>query len=393
MELLSRGAALTVRQRNLALASLMLSTAIGLTGQFLISPILVFELNARGLTASQIGLFSATSWMGILVTTPFAAGLASRLGMRPVLILSIVIPVVGLTGILLSHSVALWLVLYFFVGFGSALRWVVAEALITSLAPAAWRGRIVGTFQMMLGAAFVTAPSLLAWLGPTNRLASYVSIGLLVAGLLLTLPMPRIDRGTSVGSVTGIRDLPSLVLRNPLVLAAGFAGGFFELGISSVLPVLGLAIGFTAAMAALLIAASGMGSALAMLPAGMAADRYGAHGPLHLCTLALVVGSLLMLMVGHVPGLAWLIALLWGGAGGALYTLTMVNIGSQYHGHQLIGVTSVLVLSYTLGGLVGPVAFGLAIDWSVQWAPAAVCLAVSSVCVLAIRRQFVAGAR
>lgn len=387
LDLLSRGQSLSQSQRNRALLSLILSTTIALTGQFLISPILVFELNARGYSASQIGLFNAASWLGILLTTPFAAGISARIGARPILILSLLIPISGLSGILLSDSVAVWLVLYFFVGFGSALRWVVGEALIASLAPEQWRGRIVGTFQMLLGAAFVAAPSLLAWLGPTNPVAAWTSMGLLTTGLLLTLLMPRIDRSLAADAGVGLHLLARLARQSPLVMVAGFAGGFFELGISSVLPVFGMAIGMSASMAALLIAVSGLGSALAMLPAGVAADRFGRRGPLMVCTLILIGSSLLVPLAVNEPWITWLMTLLWGGAGGALYTLTMISIGQQHNGSALIGTTSLLVLSYTTGGLVGPVLSGFAIDWSVQWAPAVTYLLISIAVLITIRRQ------
>jgi MFS family permease len=387
LNILSRGKGLSQSQRNRALLSLILSTTIALTGQFLISPILVFELNARGFSASQIGLFNAASWLGILSTTPFAAGISARLGARPTLIVSLMIPITGLSGILLSDSVTVWLILYFFVGFGSALRWVVGEALIASLAPPAWRGRIVGTFQMLLGAAFVAAPSLLAWLGPTNPVAAWTSMAMLVSGLALTLLMPRIDRSMDAEPGVGLKLLGRLARQSPLVLLAGFAGGFFELGISSVLPVFGMAIGMSASMAALLIAVSGLGSALAMLPAGMAADRFGGHGPLLTCALILLISSLLVPFAVGEPRVAWLMTLLWGGAGGALYTLTMIRIGQRHQGNALIGTTSLLVLSYTSGGLVGPVLSGFAIDWSVQWAPAAIYLLISGAVLMAIKRQ------
>ena len=64
------------------------------------------------------------------------------------------------------------------------------------------------------------------------------------------------------------------------------------------------------------------------------------------------------------PVLVWPIALLWGAAGGTLYTLTMLDIGSRERGITLVNSTSVLVLTYTLGALVASSCAGVLLDWS-----------------------------
>ena len=64
------------------------------------------------------------------------------------------------------------------------------------------------------------------------------------------------------------------------------------------------------------------------------------------------------------PLLVWLIALVWGAAGGTLYTLTMLDIGSRERGITLVNSTSVLVLTYTWGALVASSCAGALLDWS-----------------------------
>ena len=55
---------------------------------------------------------------------------------------------------------------------------------------------------------------------------------------------------------------------------------------------------------------------------------------------------------------------LWGAAGGALYTLAMIDIGSREKGMTLVNATAVLVLTYTLGGLVASSASGAMLERS-----------------------------
>ena len=54
----------------------------------------------------------------------------------------------------------------------------------------------------------------------------------------------------------------------------------------------------------------------------------------------------------------------WGAAGGALYTLAMIDIGAREKGLTLINSTAVLVLTYTLGGLMASAVSGALIEWS-----------------------------
>ena len=60
------------------------------------------------------------------------------------------------------------------------------------------------------------------------------------------------------------------------------------------------------------------------------------------------------------------IAFLWGGVGGCLYTLSMINVGSTTSGNELINSTSVLVLAYTIGGVLSPLLGGFILDISPQ---------------------------
>jgi hypothetical protein len=68
--------------------------------------------------------------------------------------------------------------------------------------------------------------------------------------------------------------------------------------------------------------------------------------------------------VGHTPWLAWPIVFVWGGAGGTLYAMAMTDIGSREKGITLVNSTAVLVLTYTMGGLVASGISGALIDWS-----------------------------
>jgi MFS family permease len=352
-------------QRTRGLWAIFASTFIELTGYFMLVPLLVVTLTQRGVEAGLIGLFSAAGWFGIFAATPFTAGWVERLGKRNALIVSAGVPLVCMAGIVFTQSLALWAVLYLISGMASALRWIVAEATVAELAPDARRGRIVGLFETMIGATFVLGPALLTLTGTQGRAPFVVALALLAIGFVASLWLPHLPHEKSSDARhLGFSGIWLALKAAPVVMIAGFVGGFFESGITGLLPVWGLALGFSTALATLLVSASGLGSALMMIPVGEAADRFSRRAVLVACATATLLGTLLLPLARDITWLAWLIAFVWGGAGGALYTLAMIEIGSTHKNTQLVNATAVLVMAYTAGGMTAPVAAGFALQWS-----------------------------
>lgn len=352
------------------------ATFFELVGYFMLMPLLLLRLKDGGVSTSMAGLFAAVGWVGVFVITPFASAVTQRLGRRPTLWLSAAVPVVSTTGFLLTDALPVWFACEFIAGAASGLRWVLAEAVVAEFAPPLQRGRFVGLFETMVGTTFVIGPALLALVGPTNPVALWLVLGFLLLGLIGSLWIPRLPPAPDAHEArVGLRGVWHALRAHPLIMTVGFVGGFFESGLTSILPLYGLALGMGATAAALLVSASGLGSALMMLPAGMAADqlaqqprRGGAHSArveiLHACALITLLATLLIPLVAGAPWLAAALAFVWGGAGGSLYTLAMIDIGSREQGITLVNSTAVLVLSYTLGGTLAPALGAAMLDWA-----------------------------
>jgi len=193
---------------------------------------------------------------------------------------------------------------------------------------------------------------------------------MLVLGLCWTFLIPRTPVAQDADSASvGLRGLWHAVVAHPVVMLAGFIGGFFEMGLGSVLPLYGLSLGLATGAAALLLSVSGIGGTVFAIPAGMLADRFadparGRHRLMLWLVGLLALAAATGFAVPAWPALVWPIALVWGAAGGTLYTLTMLDIGSRERGITLVNSTSVLVLTYTLGALVASSCAGVLLDWS-----------------------------
>jgi hypothetical protein len=53
----------------------------------------------------------------------------------------------------------------------------------------------------------------------------------------------------------------------------------------------------------------------------------------------------------------------WGGVGGALYTLTMIQVAHQFDGRATAGGAAAMITGYTVGGAIGPLASGASLQW------------------------------
>ncbi len=369
--------------------AIFIATFFELVGYFMLLPLLLLQLKGDGVSTTVAGLFAASGWVGIFAITPFVSAITQRLGRRPTLWLSALIPVIATTGFLLTDALPAWFAFEFVAGAASGLRWVLAEAVVAEFAPPQQRGRMVGLFETMVGTTFVVGPALLALVGPTNPVALWLVLGLLLLGLAGSLWIPELPPARDAHDArVGLRGVWHALRAHPLIMTVGFVGGFFESGLTSILPLYGLALGLGATTAALLVSASGLGSALMMLPAGMAADRLaqqphrgGAHGArltiLHACALVTLLATALIPLVAGAPWLAAVVAFVWGGAGGSLYTLAMIDIGSRDQGITLVNSTAVLVLSYTLGGTLAPALGAAMLDWAPVFGFPALLLAVA----------------
>ena len=390
---------------RLGLWAIFGSTFFELVGYFMLLPLLLLRLKGADVSTTLAGLFAASGWVGVFVITPFASAITQRLGRRPTLWLAAAVPVVSTTGFLFTDWLPAWFVLDFIAGAASGLRWVLAEAVVAEFAPPQQRGRMVGLFETMVGTTFVIGPALLAWVGPQNPVALWLVLGSLAIGLVWSLLIPPLPTAADAHSArVGLHGVWHALRAHPLIMTVGFVGGFFESGLTSILPLYGLSLGLGVTAATLLVSASGLGSALMMLPAGLLADRMSAHPRrrfgdahavrlrlLHGCAAITLLATLVIPFVAQTPWLAAPVAFLWGGAGGCLYTLAMIDIGSREEGITLVNSTAVLVLSYTLGGVLAPALGAAMLDWAPVLGFPALLLAVAGPGWWLLRRAHRAG--
>lgn len=359
-----------------------------LTGFFLqavpgamLVPLITLSMAARGVDAALIGALATLGSLAYIAALPAAPALIARLGAAPTQRLALALRAAAVLGLAATDAPALVVILYAAMGFSAGVTYTIAETWVPALAGPAHSGRALALYQTIVGASAFLGAGLVLLAGvegpaPRALAAAAILLGLAVLWRVEAPPAQAEERPASARARGG--SSPWATLRGlaaqagPAVLAAALMGGAFEAGLAVALPLYGLAAGGGTSLAAGLATALGLGSLL-QYPFGALADRWP-WSRVALGTAGAIAASALVLPLA--VGWPWLLlplGVVWGGAGGGLYTLATIHNAARYRGQALVGASVVSQLAYMVGEAAGPATSGLAIDlWPRHGLPALV---------------------
>ena len=326
---------------------------------------IAFVLTRQGFSATAVGFVATLMWLGIFSGSWLSSHVTPRFGRERTFRRAVQALTLCFAGIALFPGYASWAALGYLLGLVVGIIWVTGEAWLAEIAPPERRGFYVGLFETAVGIGMMTGPILLALIdrlgGPPLWIAVGMGLVTLAAGILLPHEAETGPTATGDDPEPG----PEVDWRG---LVAGIAGvslvsGLLESGSAAMLPGLSLRLGFSVQEAAWLGAVIGAGSALLQTPAGWLSDRLGLFRIETACWVLLVLVSVTLGLgsAGH-TGVLWLAGFVYGGMGGVIYTLAMVELGHTLNGSALVRATSVLVVCYTAGSASGPVLGGWLFD-------------------------------
>lgn len=392
------------------------STTLVVSSFAMFGPVLAVLLQQRGYSTTAIGAFAMITFACVALLIPFMPRVFARFGMGRCYFAGLVLQTLCTVGYVVFDTFTLWCACAVMGGIGAAAVWNATEALLAQHAPPDQRGHVMGLYQTALGAALAAGPfipALLQWQAQTTLIAAAL---VQLAALALTMRSGMASAHTaavsvyvtnvnndsggsidtdaaplsahasgSVGTWQALRMVPALV-------GIAFVGGVFEAGLSSISAANGAAQGLSMAAAASIVGVLGMGSFLFQYPAGLAADRF-APGKVFAVAGAALLLSVIVLAWGTQPDkpggaqlwVLWAAALVWGGVGGALYTLCMIRVAHHFNAASVAAGTAAMITGYTLGGAVGPVVSGAALQYAGS-VGLALWLGSLSVAVLALSR-------
>jgi MFS family permease len=339
----------------------MLGTALVVLSFSLLNPVLAVRLQTSGASSTAIGLIATLPFISVVLLAPAAPRVFARIGVGQAYRLGLLLELIASLGYLLTDDYRAWCLLGLASGIGAAAAWNATEALIAHNVPASHRGRLTGLYQTILGAGMALGPMLpgLLKLGPmeANQLAA---LGLAL-GLAITLA-PSVARLSAMHEGHEHMGLLDAWRFRPALAWAAVVGGVFEVGLGSITTAYGSQIGLNLALATSIAGALGMGSFACQYPIGWLADHQPARRLFAVGAALLMLSAIAFVQAAHWPALIWVCAAIWGGVGGALYTLSMIRVAHDFAHLSALAGTSAMITGYTAGGAIGPVVSGWMFD-------------------------------
>ncbi|QEX21350.1 MFS transporter [Hypericibacter adhaerens] len=350
--------ALTERQRRRSLAAII-SAGFG-AGMSMASllPLLSLLMERHGYDAGLIGLNAAMFPVSVLLFGSLAPLVVRRLGALRTLWLS----AIGFTLVTPLYYLTdpwSWYGWRFVAGFLGAIGWMTSEAWLNMVARPESRGRVMAVYTTVIAAGMTIGPFIISAIGIEGFWPFLFIMG---ATALTALPL-LFARGLSPDFSRQMPLQPWRALAHaPTVLIGSVAAGAVDMAIMSLLPVWGVAEGFSQNDAARLISVFAAGSLLMQWPVGWLADHWSQRGTIMICSTVTGAGALLLPLLAGQPVLLWPMIFVWGGVVFGVYTAALALLGDRFPAHELAGANALFIMAYQVGSLGGPPVAGVTMD-------------------------------
>jgi MFS family permease len=258
----ARPGAMTAGDFNL----LSLSYCLGSAQFWMTVPLVAIALASHGVPAWQIGVLGAVPWLVLVAALPLAPAAAAALGAMRAYRLGLWFGLAGAVVFAGAGSPTWWACGYALCGLSLALKWVVADSLVATLAPPGRRGHRVGLFETLCGGSMAVGPAALIVVGAEGVAPYLVGVALAALALVptpwlkLEAPLPRVS--------ASLRGLGGIVARRPAAMLTAAASGVMEGAATKLLPVQALGLGFDAPLAAATVTAFAAGNLLTQYAVG-----------------------------------------------------------------------------------------------------------------------------
>ena len=344
------------RWRQLVIATVAL--AVASFGHGLTMPLLSLVLDHQGVDETLIGLNAGTYFIAVFAVAPLATRLLRARGPALLMLASILATMVLLALLRAFPNVWLWFPLRFALGMAASFLWIAGEAWVNHSATETHRGRIIAIFGIVVSAGFALGPLILSMTGTEGWAPFLVTIALLLvaaavlAGALGSSPKLRGKTGP----------LARYVLLAPVAMFGYFVFAAGDAMLLTFLPIYAAGLGVEEVDAIRLLTVLAIGSMALQYPIGWLADRVSNYALAAAMGAILLAGSAALPWALPLPAISVVFMFFYGGALGALYTISLVLLGRQFKGADLSAASAMLAVMFCVGSFIWPSAGGAAMD-------------------------------
>ena len=344
------------RWRQLVIATVAL--AVASFGHGLTMPLLSLVLDHQGVDETLIGLNAGTYFIAVFAVAPLATRLLRARGPAVLMLVSILATVVLLALLRAFPNVWLWFPLRFALGMAASFLWIAGEAWVNHAATETHRGRIIAIFGIVVSAGFALGPLILSMTGTEGWAPFLVTMALLLvaaavlAGALGSSPKLRGKTGP----------LTRYVLLAPVAMFGYFVFAAGDAMLLTFLPIYAAGLGVEEVDAIRLLTVLAVGSMALQYPIGWLADRVSNYAIAAAMGAVLLAGSAALPWALPLPAISIVFMFFYGGALGALYTISLVLLGRRFKGADLSAASAMLAVMFCVGSFIWPSAGGAAMD-------------------------------
>ena len=344
------------RWRQLVIATVAL--AVASFGHGLTMPLLSLVLDHQGIDETLIGLNAGTYFIAVFAVAPLATRLLRARGPAVLMLVSILATVVLLALLRAFPNVWLWFPLRFALGMAASFLWIAGEAWVNHSATETHRGRIIAIFGIVVSAGFALGPLILSITGTEGWMPFLVTIALLlVAAAVLAGAL-----GSSPKLTGKTGPLARYVLLAPVAMFGYFVFAAGDAMLLTFLPIYAAGLGVGEVDAIRLLTVLAVGSMAFQYPVGWLADRVSNYAIAATMGTILLAGSAALPWALPLPAISVVFMFFYGGALGALYTISLVLLGRQFKGADLSAASAMLAVMFCVGSFIWPSAGGAALD-------------------------------
>ncbi|UDQ81665.1 MFS transporter [Erwinia rhapontici] len=299
----------------------------------------------------QVGMVSSSYYCGNLLGTLMAGWVIKRYGFNRSYYLASLVFALATLALALGTGFWSWTLWRFVAGIGCALIWVVVESALLCNGTLRNRGRLLAAYMIIYYIGTVIGQLLVSKVS-TELMHVLPWVSSVILAAVLPLVFCRVTASQEGDEETPAGRLwPMLRRRNARLGINGCIISGIVLGsLYGLMPLYlshqGMSDSTVGYWMALLVSAGIIGQ----WPVGRLADRYGRLLVLRVQVFVVILGALAMLSNAAMAPALFIL----GCAGFTLYPVAMSWACETVAHHELVAMNQALLLSYTVGSLVGP---------------------------------------
>ncbi|MEE8202210.1 MAG: MFS transporter [Alphaproteobacteria bacterium] len=343
-----------------AMSALLLGIAVLNVGSGALIAIIGVRLSAAGAPSLVIGVITSAYFLGLLGGSVFGARVIDRVGHIRAFAVYAAADAISILLLVIVESLAAWVVLRLVAGYCMAGLTMVAESWLNHRATNVTRGRVLSLYIIVMNGAFAAGPLLLN-LGDPAGAGLLVFSGILFVASLLPVALTRTGN-PEIGKQARV-SLRRLFALSPLGVLGALAIGLVESAVFGLGAVYGEATGLDTARISVFLSVTLGGVLVMQYPIGVLSDRFDREKVILVVAAAAAVAAALIAVAGT-PAFWLLLGLgfVTGGLASPLYPLSVAETNDWIEADELVAAGAGLVLAYSVGASVGPLAGALAME-------------------------------